>query len=123
MKSKKGSVNDRDKHIARKVREARIQRGLSQKALAKQLGITYQQLYKYEHAQNRISASRLEALANALNMPVVDFYAPYKADTNQQNDASLKPHEQKLIQTLRTINNPTISKSLNKLLTACLKAQ
>ena len=47
-----------DLHVGLCLREQRIQLGMSQPKLAAALGITYQQLYKYEHAKNRISASR-----------------------------------------------------------------
>lgn len=123
QRSKKGRINERDKHIASKILEARTQKNISQKNLAKQLGISHQQLHKYERAQSRIAASRLEALANALNMPVADFYTPHKPSPSRLFLGTLKPHERKFIQTLRTINDPTVTKSITKLLAACLKGK
>jgi DNA-binding XRE family transcriptional regulator len=50
---------DVDRHVAARIRERRIMVGLTQQELAERVGITYQQLHKYERAINRISAGRL----------------------------------------------------------------
>jgi transcriptional regulator with XRE-family HTH domain len=56
------------------VRERRTALGISQPKLAAALGIAYQQLYKYEQAKNRISASRLHQLSKVLGVPVTFFF-------------------------------------------------
>jgi transcriptional regulator with XRE-family HTH domain len=63
-----------DLHVARRVRERRIELGLSQPELAAELGITFQGLYKYEKGKNRLSASRLYGLSKALGVPVTFFF-------------------------------------------------
>jgi transcriptional regulator with XRE-family HTH domain len=63
-----------DTHAGLRLRERRIQLGMSQPKLAAALGITYQQLYKYEQAKNRISASRLYEMSKALGVPVTFFF-------------------------------------------------
>jgi transcriptional regulator with XRE-family HTH domain len=55
-----------DKHVGQRIRERRIMLGLSQQQLASIIGVTYQQEHKYERGLNRISASRLFAIAQAL---------------------------------------------------------
>jgi transcriptional regulator with XRE-family HTH domain len=57
------------------VRALRLDRGLSQGALAAQVGVTFQQLQKYESGANRISAGRLARVAAALKVRVTAFYA------------------------------------------------
>jgi len=57
--------------------------GLSQTALATRLGISFQQVQKYERGTNRISASRLHAVAAVLGMPITDFF-PQTAAANPQ---------------------------------------
>jgi transcriptional regulator with XRE-family HTH domain len=52
----------------------RVSRGLSQTALASQLGLTFQQLQKYEKGTNRISASKLHDIARILGVEVVSFF-------------------------------------------------
>jgi transcriptional regulator with XRE-family HTH domain len=60
--------------IGQKLRALRLDRGLSQGALAGQVGVTFQQLQKYEKGANRISAGRLARIAAALGVPVTAFY-------------------------------------------------
>ena len=62
--------NPVDVHVGKKIREARIRQGMSQTALADQIGITFQQLQKYENAANRVSCSRLYEIGRVLGMPV-----------------------------------------------------
>ena len=63
-----------DHHIAARMRERRTVLGLTSQQVAEVLGITYQQLYKYEKGVNRISAGRLHALARALGVDIGYFY-------------------------------------------------
>ena len=63
-----------DEHIGQRVQLRRTMLGLSQKDLAKICGVTFQQIQKYETAGNRISASRLFELSNALQTPVSFFF-------------------------------------------------
>ncbi|WP_235017212.1 helix-turn-helix domain-containing protein [Tistlia consotensis] len=63
-----------DVHIGHKIRERRIAKGLSQAALAEQLGITFQQIQKYESGANRVGGSRLWDLSKALGVPVGYFF-------------------------------------------------
>ena len=59
-----------DLHVASRVRERRIVLGISQRKLASALGLTFQQLYKYERGENRISAGRLYELGKVLGVPI-----------------------------------------------------
>jgi len=63
-----------DVHIGRKMREKRVALGMSQAALAEQLGITFQQVQKYEKGINRIGASRLYDISKVLDVSVQYFY-------------------------------------------------
>src|SRR5947199_10041525 len=60
--------------IAQKLRALRLDRGLSQGDLAGKIGVTFQQLQKYEKGANRVSAGRLMRIAAALHVPVTAFY-------------------------------------------------
>ena len=64
-----------DEHIGRRMQLRRVMMGLSQKDLAKICGVTFQQIQKYESADNRIAASRLFELSAALETPVSFFFA------------------------------------------------
>ena len=63
-----------DVHVGARVRMRRLMLGLSQDKLAETVGLTFQQIQKYEKGANRIGASRLFQLASALNVPVQYFY-------------------------------------------------
>jgi transcriptional regulator with XRE-family HTH domain len=68
-----------DKYVGKRVRERRLQAGLSQLALAELLGVGFQQVQKYETARNRISASTLFRLGQALGVPPGHFFEGYVA--------------------------------------------
>jgi transcriptional regulator with XRE-family HTH domain len=70
-----------DKYVGRRVRMRRQMLGMSQKTLGDQLGLTFQQVQKYEKGTNRVGASRLHALSNILQVPVPFFFdgSPQKA--------------------------------------------
>lgn len=63
-----------DIHVGTQIRRFRLQKGMSQTELATMLGVSFQQLQKYEKGSNRASASTLQRIANALKMPVADFF-------------------------------------------------
>ena len=63
-----------DVEIGRKIRALRLERGLSQSGLAAGIGLTFQQVQKYEKGANRVSAGRLQQIADLLNVPVTFFY-------------------------------------------------
>lgn len=65
-----------DLHIGRRLRELRESRGLTQAQLAAQLGVTFQQLQKYERGVNRVAASRLYQAALVLDVQVADLMPP-----------------------------------------------
>lgn len=63
-----------DIFVGRQIQTYRVAAGLSQADLGKQVGVTFQQLQKYEKAANRVSASRLFAISAALDRPVSSFF-------------------------------------------------
>ena len=66
--------NPTDQFVGSRVRLRRKMLGLSQEKLGEQLGVTFQQVQKYEKGTNRIGASRLEALARILDVSVSFFF-------------------------------------------------
>lgn len=63
-----------DKFVGERIRLARVNAGLSQLELGRALNITFQQLQKYEKGVNRVSASRLFAIAQLFNLPIGWFF-------------------------------------------------
>jgi transcriptional regulator with XRE-family HTH domain len=79
VSSREGAIRKRragaeDVEIGRKIRALRLERGLSQSNLADGIGLTFQQVQKYEKGMNRVSAGRLQRIADMLNIPVMFFY-------------------------------------------------
>lgn len=68
------AANAIDRKIGQRVRSRRLEIGMSQERLAELLGVTFQQVQKYEKGVNRIAASRLHDIANALDMPASRFF-------------------------------------------------
>jgi transcriptional regulator with XRE-family HTH domain len=73
--------NPIDAHVGSRVRLRRMLLGMSQEALGEHLGLTFQQVQKYEKGVNRIGASRLFDLAHVLGVPVQFFYDDAPADS------------------------------------------
>jgi transcriptional regulator with XRE-family HTH domain len=66
--------NPIDVHVGARLRQRRLTRGVSQEKLGEQLGVTFQQIQKYEKGSNRIGASRLFEVSRILDIPVGYFY-------------------------------------------------
>lgn len=70
----KKKPNPIDVHVGSRIRLRRNMLGFSQERLGESLGITFQQIQKYEKGTNRVGASRLQAIASILNTPVSFFF-------------------------------------------------
>jgi transcriptional regulator with XRE-family HTH domain len=64
---------DVDRRVAQKIHERRVHLGLSRQALAASIGLTYQQLHKYETGENRVTIGRLAEIARVLEVPLAFF--------------------------------------------------
>jgi transcriptional regulator with XRE-family HTH domain len=70
----KKSPNPTDKYVGSRVRMRRMMLGMSQTTLADAIGLTFQQVQKYEKGTNRMGASRLQQIAHVLQVPVPFFF-------------------------------------------------
>ncbi len=70
----KKAPNPIDKHVGSRVRMRRMMLSMSQEKLGDALGLTFQQVQKYEKGTNRIGASRLQQIAQILQVPVSFFF-------------------------------------------------
>lgn len=71
----KGKPNPVDVHVGGRVRQRRTLMGMSQEKLGEAIGLTFQQVQKYERGANRVGASRLYDLARVLDVPVGYFFS------------------------------------------------
>jgi transcriptional regulator with XRE-family HTH domain len=74
MTTKTKSADATDHSVGGKIRAQRIIRGLSQTELGNKIGVTFQQVQKYEKGSNRVSAGRLKQIADILEVPVSFFF-------------------------------------------------
>lgn len=86
----KKSPNAGDRHVGMRIRMRRTALGMSQERLGELLGITFQQVQKYEKGTNRIGTGRLINIAEALNVPITYFFEGYAnvASDNVEGDLS-----------------------------------
>jgi transcriptional regulator with XRE-family HTH domain len=89
----KKPLNSIDKHVGSRVRLRRMMLGMNQTKLGDALGITFQQVQKYEKGTNRVSASRLQHISHILQVPVPFFFdgAPHVPGQTTGNGTAPSP--------------------------------
>jgi transcriptional regulator with XRE-family HTH domain len=82
-----------DKHVGSRVRMRRMMMDLSQEKLGDAIGVTFQQVQKYEKGANRIGASRLQQISRSLHVPVAFFFegVPLPVGAPETNGHALSP--------------------------------
>jgi transcriptional regulator with XRE-family HTH domain len=103
-----------DKHVGARVRMRRMMLSMSQEKLGDALGLTFQQVQKYEKGINRIGASRLFDLAQVLGVPVQFFYEEAPAGEPQPAMAdgfAEKPAENSIVEFLRSRDGLELNKA------------
>ena len=105
--------------IGRRIRQFRKAKGLSQAQLARVLGISFQQVQKYESGQNRIGAGRLWAIATVLDTPVATFFEDPNSSgfASTQNDTIKVPFVM-LCQMFNDIDDHEVREAITQLLLA-----
>ena len=85
-----------DIHVGARVRERRLSLGMSQDKLGKNLGLTFQQIQKYEKGTNRISASRLWGLSNLFGVSIEWFFDGLGELSQEREDVMKKSEAREL---------------------------
>src|SRR6202021_1990973 len=88
-----GIPNPIDVHVGKRIRMRRLLLGMNQETLANALGLTFQQVQKYEGGANRVSASRLSAMADILGVPISFFFGDFQADGGSQTPQEQESRE------------------------------
>ncbi len=107
-----------DQHVGQRVRERRIVLGLSQTNLADGLGITFQQLQKYEKGHNRIAAGRLYGCAELLGVSPEYFFEGLEGSDRGTPDETRSDEAVKLARAYYGIRDPAKRKHVWKLVRA-----
>jgi transcriptional regulator with XRE-family HTH domain len=113
--------NEMDRYVGSRLRLWRRTMKVDAYALAATIGITYQQLQKYEKGLNRISATRLFAISQALNIPIDYFYQDAETQSNRSGDSALhrillEGGGAELLKCYGAIKAPTVRKAVLNLL-------
>lgn len=97
------------RHIAGRVKAARLEAGMSMEELARPLGVTFQQIQKYEKASNRISSGSLVIISRTLAKPVAWFYEGYDikgVGTDKLAEFFSTPYSAELARAYAGLTNP-----------------
>lgn len=110
-----------DVHVGARVRDLRIAEGMSQSALAARIGLTFQQVQKYERGTNRISASVLFRIGHELNVPVAYFFDEMSARPAEKDAGApvLTRLHLELIRDFNRIPKGPAQEHARKLIRAC----
>lgn len=124
MAETKKTPNPIDVHVGARVRLKRTMLGLSQEKLGDSLGVSFQQVQKYEKGSNRISASKMHEIAEILQESVSFFFKDSPGATSQQTgfgeaenseyiaDLLSSPDDVKLFRAFNKIKDPKIRKNI-----------
>lgn len=133
-REKKEGLNEVDVFVGQRLRELRMLAGLSQSDVASALGLTFQQLQKYERGFNRVSASRLYKLAQFFHVPVSVFFEGLEERSHAAEAAGGRAQETESEGTLRSrealmlaryfqnIRDPQVRAAIRELAERCANA-
>ena len=134
----KGFPNPIDVHVGARIRLRRTLLGINQTALAEAIGLTFQQVQKYEKGANRVSSSRLMDMANALDVSISYFFdemsaavsgqtpselmrAKTRPENYQEQDPMARRETLELVRAYYRISDPTVRKRVFELAKAVAK--
>ena len=122
------TANAIDRRIGQRLKMRRLEMGVSQERLADLLGVTFQQIQKYEKGVNRVAASRLFDIAVALDVPIAHFFEgldlPERAGVAEDGredivyDTLATPDGFELLTLYGTIRNPRVRRRVLDLVRA-----
>jgi len=111
----------RNSEIGRRLKLRRLQLGLSQESLGRALGVTFEQVQKYETGADRIEAARLQQIAEILMVPILFFFGGAVSTTNDRADGNDvldfldTAYALRLVQAFRRIEDRHIRRSIVEL--------
>ena len=109
-----------DVEVGHRIRIQRLQSGLSQMSLAEKLGVTFQQVQKYEKGVNRVGAGRLTKIAKVLGVPVTSFFDAHDGKTERRDRGTVSsplalltvPGALQLLRAYGRLNNGRMRRSI-----------
>ena len=124
-----GIPNPIDVHVGKRIRMRRLFLGMNQETLANALGLTFQQVQKYEGGANRVSASRLAAMAEILEVPIEFFFrdleageTPRTAEEQAARERMERPETIELVRLYYAISDPSVRQKFLEMVKAAAKS-
>ncbi len=117
-------ATDADRTIGSRIAALRAAQGLSQTALGNALGVSFQQVQKYEKGRNRVGAGRLQAIADVLKVPVETFFAGQPGPAGMEAGAATyfgDPKVMELVMAFTSIPDDTTRASVLSIVKAAAK--
>ncbi len=111
-----------DQRIGQRIRERRIVLGLNQTKLADGLGISFQQLQKYEKGFDRMGAGMLYGCAQLLDVPPEYFFEGLDSSDSGTPDETRSDEAMKLVRAYYSINDPVYRKRISRLVQALARS-
>ncbi len=111
-----------DQRIGRRIHERRVVLGLNQTKLADGLGITFQQLQKYEYGSNRIAAGMLYGCAQLLDVPPEYFFEGLEGSESRTPDETRSDEAMKRARAYYSINDPVYRQRIWRLVQALARS-
>lgn len=112
MSTDSRTANTIDQKLGARVRKRRLEIAMSQERLAELLGVTFQQVQKYERGVNRIAASRLFDISKALDMPVCAFFDELTGISSVSRVTTRPDGADELMQLFSTISSPKVRRRI-----------
>lgn len=104
-----------DTHVGRRVRMRRMMLGMSQTELAKAIGVTFQQVQKYEKGKNRVSASRLQQICSILQVPIPFFFEGLPTEAGPSKSKRGDPSPFEVLELFATSDGLTLARAYTKI--------
>ena len=108
------NINSVNQTVGINVRRRRLELGYTQQAVARVIGVSIQQLQKYETCINRLTSGRLEALAELLKVPITYFFQSdgYSSGLNSPGDYRQEKQAMALLRAFNKIQSPRLRKQI-----------
>jgi len=117
----KGFPNPIDVHVGRRIRQRRTLLGMSQEKLAEAIGLTFQQVQKYERGGNRLGSSRLFDVARVLDVPIPYFFEEMEAGLADKSPSRLMGVSASKLQKAAAEPDPLVKRETLELVRAYYK--
>jgi transcriptional regulator with XRE-family HTH domain len=111
----KEAPNPVDKYVGSRVRMRRVLLGMSQEKLGEALGLTFQQVQKYEKGTNRVSASRLQQISKTLKVPPAFFFEGVPTGDLQKPGFAEDPLSSQVVDFLSTVEGLQLNRAFARI--------